>query len=355
MPARACRRLGVLGALIVLAACGLPQPFRHDAHAPDGNPLVTYRAGIGVTVPPVRGAPLPMDRMIALDVAEALREVAEIPAMATLEPVPNGPGLRLAGRMLDARVDGDRVALTLLWRLTDSHDAVLEGRVQNVVLPAEDWTHLDPAASRRVARDGEAILARLVQGDAGAPLSPNGLALAAPDIPPMPARTGTTASHDGNAPAPANASASAPGEQAVASPRPPSPQARRAPAGPRPIVMAPPDITGAPGDGQQALTEALVRLLKLNDVYIQAQPGPGRFHVMGTVEVGPATDPARERVTLLWRVLTEDGEELGRLTQENEIPAGMLDGRWGDTAYAVAEGALAGVGEILVRKGGVVP
>ncbi len=349
MPALTCRRLGILGALIVLTACGLPQPFRHDAHAPDRNPLVTLRAGIGVTVPPVRGAPLPMDRMIALDVAEALRETAEIPAMATLEPVPNAPGLRLTGRILDARVDGDRVALTLLWRLTDSHDSVLEGRVQGVAVPAEDWTHLDPAVSRRIARDGGVILARLVQGDAGAPLRSNGLALAAPDVPPMPADPGVAVSPGGDAPAPGGQA------RAGASPGPPSPQARPAAAAPRVIVMAPPEVTGAPGDGEQALTEALIRLFKLNDVYIQTQPGPGRFHVMGAVEVGPATDPTRERVTLLWRVLTEDGEELGRLTQENEIPAGMLDGRWGDTAYAVAEGALAGVGEILVRKGGVIP
>jgi len=341
----------------VLTACGLPQPFRHDAYAPDRNPLVTLRAGIGVTVPPVLGAPLPMDRMIALDVAEALRETAEIPAMATLDPAPDGAGLRLAGRVLDLRVTDDAAALTLLWRLTESHGAVLEGRVQTVTVPAADWMTLDPAVSRRVARDGRDALARLVQGDAGAPLHSNGVALSAPDIPPMPPDAETeadaAAKPGGGDPGPAETE---PATEASASARPSSAPTRPSVAdGPRPIVMAPPTVTGAPGDGQQALTEALTRLLKLNDVYIQTRPAPGRFHVTGTVEVAPAADPTRERVTLLWRVLTEDGEELGRLTQDNEIPAGMLDGRWGDTAYAVAEATLAGVGEILVRKGGVVP
>ncbi|MBB4267093.1 hypothetical protein [Roseospira visakhapatnamensis] len=345
------RRAPVLLILLLLAACGLPQPFRHTAYAPDGNPLVTLRTGSGVTIPPVWGAPLPMDRMIALDVAEALREQAEIPAVATVDPVPAGAGLRLTGDLREVWFDEAWVALTLAWRLTDAQGTVLDARVQTLGVPALDWLRQDPGVSRRIASDGGRALALLVQGDGGPPSSPATVALSEPDVPSMPPEATAVASRpetDGPSPAMSGSAEAAPAPPPTSSPAaPPSAD------GPRPIVMAPPEVTQAPGDGRRSLAEALTRLLKLNDVWIRDEPTPGRFHVRGTVEVLPAEDPSVERVSLLWRVLTEDGEELGRLTQENAIPAGLLDGAWGDTAYAVAEAALMGVGEILVRKGGV--
>jgi hypothetical protein len=62
-----------------------------------------------------------------------------------------------------------------------------------------------------------------------------------------------------------------------------------------------------------------------------------------------------EQVTIAWELLDGSGRTLGRMSQDNAIPIGSLDGEWGDVAALIAEGAVMGVGEILVRKGIVVP
>jgi len=337
---RAPGLLALLSILVPLAACGLPQPFRHDDFAAARNPLVALRSGIGVTLPPVQGAPPPLDLAIAQDVAQALRDWAEIPATATIHSTPDGAGLWLLGTVSQADVGEDRVAVTILWRLTDASETLLEERTQTLAVPLADWIDATDAASRRVTRDGAPMLARLVQGDVA--------------LPPAAPQTVAEGPSPGAAALPPDDPGAPPAVAEAPQPEPAQP-ARPSAAGSPVIVMAPPEVTQAPGDGKRALTEALTRLLKLNAVLIQDRPNPGRIHVTGAVTVEPATDPTRQRVSLSWRVLTEDGEELGTLTQENVVPAGRLDGAWGDTAYAVAEAALMGIGEILVRKGAAPP
>jgi len=365
-------RLFLVGLCVaVLAGCGLPQPFRHRALGVLENPLVELRSGVGVTVPPVEGAPLPIDRMIALDVAAALRDRAEIPAMATVDPAPQVAGMRLLGRVQQARLDEGVVTLTLDWRLVDAEGTLLEDRVQTLGVSAVDWLNLDPAVSEQVAAQGSGLLARLIQGDP-ATIDPSRNDLAAAAVEPAasmgaedtdaPARDGYgEGGQPGSSPPPARDGSDSTSPDAGAArvvpgpPPPPAEPARPVAVAPSLLVMAPPQVTEAPGDGRTSLAAALTRLLKLNDVRITEKSIPGRFHVLGAVTVDAADDPTRQRVSLLWRVLTEDGGELGRLSQENEIPAGLLDGAWGDTAYAVAEAALMGVGEILVRKAAVTP
>ena len=45
----------------------------------------------------------------------------------------------------------------------------------------------------------------------------------------------------------------------------------------------------------------------------------------------------------------KDGGEIGTVGQENEIPAGLLDGPWGDVAYMVAVSAQDGIMELVAR------
>jgi hypothetical protein len=121
--------------------------------------------------------------------------------------------------------------------------------------------------------------------------------------------------------------------------------------------MAPPEVTRAPGDGKAALESALTRLFRMNGVRI-GDPASAdvRFAVRGAVEVLPVGDGTdQEQVSIIWEVLDPAGDTLGRINQDNTIPRGSLDGAWGETAALIAEGAVLGVGEILVRKGLVTP
>jgi hypothetical protein len=52
-------------------------------------------------------------------------------------------------------------------------------------------------------------------------------------------------------------------------------------------------------------------------------------------------------VDLQWIVTRRDGEELGRVVQVNEVPAGRLNRFWGDIAYVAAEQASGGVQTII--------
>ena len=50
---------------------------------------------------------------------------------------------------------------------------------------------------------------------------------------------------------------------------------------------------------------------------------------------------------MIWRVLTTDGFEVGRATQENNVPIGSLDGPWGDVVETIVEEALVGIERII--------
>jgi hypothetical protein len=60
-----------------------------------------------------------------------------------------------------------------------------------------------------------------------------------------------------------------------------------------------------------------------------------------------------QRVEILWIISRRDGQELGRVLQMNEIPAGLLDRHWGDIAFAAAAEAAGGVQRVLENAGGM--
>jgi hypothetical protein len=70
------------------------------------------------------------------------------------------------------------------------------------------------------------------------------------------------------------------------------------------------------------------------------------FLVKGFVSVSPPYKGQND-VSVTWLVTTPGGKELGKVTQNNSVPAGYLDRTWGDVAYAVAEGARVGILDVL--------
>ncbi len=59
-----------------------------------------------------------------------------------------------------------------------------------------------------------------------------------------------------------------------------------------------------------------------------------------------------QRVEIQWVLKNAAGDERGRIVQLNEVPAGSLNGYWGDVAVVVAQEASGGVRDALLTQTG---
>ncbi len=114
------------------------------------------------------------------------------------------------------------------------------------------------------------------------------------------------------------------------------------------------DVTGAPGDGNLALTRQMRTILSGLGPMVQETPNGADFVLRGTVKMVPI-EGGQERVEIQWSVATPKGDERGRVVQLNDVPAGSLNGYWGDVATAVAHEAAGGVRDVILRQSGRTP
>jgi hypothetical protein len=110
-----------------------------------------------------------------------------------------------------------------------------------------------------------------------------------------------------------------------------------------------PDVTGAPGDGNQTLTAQMRARLAVLGPEVLTTPTDADFIVQGQVVMVPEAGH-KERVEIQWIIKTGSGDERGRVVQLNEIPAGSLDHYWGDVAVVVASEASNGVNDVIKRQ-----
>jgi len=110
-------------------------------------------------------------------------------------------------------------------------------------------------------------------------------------------------------------------------------------------------VTGAPGDGDRALTQQmLTRLPNLSDL-VQDTAKDADFTVAGEVKTAPGANGAT-RVELQWVVTDPKGGERGRVVQLNEVPPHTIDAYWGDVAVVAATEAANGVHEVVAQQTG---
>lgn len=126
------------------------------------------------------------------------------------------------------------------------------------------------------------------------------------------------------------------------------PAAARASVPLAPVVVAP--VDGAPGDGRAHLTAAMRRALALLQVPVTDEVGEDTYLVLGAVYVGD-DGAGGLSVEILWTLMAPDGTEAGVVTQRNTLGTEAGAGVWADIAPAVAEGAAAGIIEILRAVG----
>ncbi|HUN41930.1 MAG TPA: hypothetical protein VMU81_16720 [Acetobacteraceae bacterium] len=109
------------------------------------------------------------------------------------------------------------------------------------------------------------------------------------------------------------------------------------------------DVTGAPGDGDVSLTKQMRMRLGLLGPAVQTTATGADYTVQGQVRAVPLPDD-KQRIEIQWIVKNAKDQEIGRVIQLHEIPAGTLDHYWGDVAVVVATEASGGVEDVIKKQ-----
>lgn len=275
------RRFLAIVLMLALSACQpLPHPLADDMPGPRA-PILTLRDTASIAVAPVAGvAPDARDRL-AESVAEALQG-ADILA-STQEA--GRSSLSLLGTARE--IDGGK-SVTVDWRLVDRGGRAVGQVATTAPVTLAVVNRGDPAALKTLAAASAPPIAKLLQDDS----------------PGTPAATADQASL-------------------------------------RQVVVWP--VAGAPGDGKDALKLAMAAALTQAKLKVMTGDGDGNsLAVVGNVALTAPQD-GRQHVSITWALLQPDGQQLGVVTQENAVPQGSLNGRWGEIANAVARAAAPGI------------
>lgn len=281
--------------MALLAACQpLPQPFQPDSKIPGEFPLTMPMGEVSLFVPPVIGAEAPLDADLAARVADAL-VAREIPAST-------GTRSEASSELTTALIEDERGRLLWVWQVARPRSAPMNGTDYPLGLTAQALADAD-------ARTRDALAAAMA--------------------------TRVAAALDGRS----NAAA---------------PQPAAAPAAALPKLALLP-FTGAPGDGNQALANALREwLTRMQAARFIANRAEADYLVICEVKLEDA-GPLRQTVTLNWALQRPDGTKMGQVAQANQVPRGSLDGPWGGVARLAAQGGAEGLRDLLARLGPPAP
>jgi len=285
--------LGAALALLLLGCQPLPHPFEDDRPAPRA-PIMTLPDTVTVLVSPIAG----LDPDARQNLAHATAEALQANDILASDTVGNRGSLNLLGT---ASANGRGVKVD--WRLIDPSGKTVGTATSGAGVSLDSLNRGDAAALKALATDSATAIARLLGDDPSAP---------------APSGPGSSLNY-------------------------------------RQVTVVP--VTGAPGDGKQALTAAMTSALKR--ARLTVMPGEHRgetLSVVGTVSIDRPQN-GQQHVAITWALLQPDGKQLGVVKQENAVPQGSLDGPWGEVANAVAQAAAPGILALIekaeqVRSGG---
>jgi hypothetical protein len=271
---------------VLLAACQpLPHPFAHDAPQ-RGSPMLTLRDSASVTIAPIDGTPRATAEKLGPAMASALQQ-REIVASDKTASIGS---YELLGRIEEMPPSGDKAVLVAVWELRDPSGQSLGERTERLEAAARDWEEGSEDAVVHLAAASAERLAVLLQDDAPTEADSGG-------------RT-------------------------------------------RLLIGG---VEGAPGDGRESLPRAITEILKRRDLAIVTDPEAKADLVLDADVVVANPKAGKQNVKIVWRVRRKDGGEIGTVGQENDVPAGLLDGPWGDVAYMVAVSAQDGIMQLIAR------
>ena len=107
-------------------------------------------------------------------------------------------------------------------------------------------------------------------------------------------------------------------------------------------------VTGAPGDGEQALTSALAKRLTADGVKQATALAANVYSVEGIVKIAEAK-ASRQAVRIDWTIYSPEGTTLGGVSQTKLVRKGLLDRKWGAAADAAARAAAVEIIKLLPR------
>jgi hypothetical protein len=279
------RRRAAAAALLVASCQPLPHPFADDV-PPRGSPMLSLRDSTSVTIAPIEGRPRATAEKLGPAMAIALQQ-REIAASDRTASIGS---YELVGRIQEMLPAKDTAELVAAWELRDSSGHRLGEHVERLEAPAAAWEEGNDEVVARLAAASASPLAALLQDDAPSEAEIGG-------------RT-------------------------------------------RLLIGA---VVGAPGDGGEALVAAIKQVLQKQDLAIVTEPQAEADLVLDADVVVAKPKAGKQNVKIVWHVRRKDGVEIGTVGQENDVPAGLLDGAWGDVAYMVAVSAQDGIMQLLAR------
>lgn len=114
----------------------------------------------------------------------------------------------------------------------------------------------------------------------------------------------------------------------------------------RPGRAAVTEVSGAPGDGNAVLQRLLRDKLSERGQVVQESTVGVDFTIKALVTETPINAKTR-RIEIVWLVHNARNEEIGKIVQANDIPAGALDRHWGDVAVVVTEEAATAIRDMI--------
>lgn len=202
--------------------------------------------------------------------------------------VGNQKSYRLAGKA-EAKPQGDHVLIAIDWELLGPDGHSVSHQNSSGEAPAADWRDGNPYLAKDLATKAAPALARSVEGDI-------------------------------------------PVEAKINNP-----------------VLAVRKVMGAPGDGEKSLTRQIGDALRRAGVTIKEKPEEKENFVLNGAVTVASAEAGQQKVKIVWSLVRTDGSQIGEVSQENAVPAGTLDGAWGDVAYAIATAASGGIIELIER------
>ena len=267
-----------------------------------------------VAFAPIIGAPPKVSKELSGQLVSAARR-ANIPVITER----GKPANYTVRGYLAASQDRKNNKLAYIWDVTDQSGKRVHRILGEEVTPTKPgrdaWASFDNAALQKIAAKTATDLAKWLPKQAVA---------ASPQ--PTAARPGTPAA------------------------RQPAPRSTRtARVRPGQVMAYVPSVSGAPGDGRRSLTLALKKQLFSKGVKLASSSGANVYTVRGKVIVGRARG-GQQDIKIEWRVLDPGGRRLGTVSQQNRVPRGSLDKKWGPIAEAAAGAAADGIVKLIPKR-----
>lgn len=259
---------------------------------------------------------------------------------------------------LVAAADPQGSKLSYIWDITDKGgkrakrfqgDELIEGKKGG-----DPWELVDDAAIDRIASSTASKIATWMSGSEASPATassaPQATASSAPQATassaPQPEPAATTQASA----APQQADAPAPTANVLAAQTDQPSQSDSSSQSSREIIAVVHDVTGAPGDGQASLTAAMRRHLESAGVKL-VDSSLNAYSVRGSVQLGSA-DAGQQPITIRWTVIDPAGKTMEKaVVQRNKVPAGSLNGEWGQIADLAAGEAAKSVAKLIKPTG----